>query len=67
MTLSDFFDALDNPSAVITILDSDTDHTELVKIFASGSDQLLATLLARDVDTIKVASPTAITIQLKAA
>ena len=67
MTLSDFFDALDNANAVITILDSDTDHSELVKVYASGSDQLLATLLARDVDKIKVVSPTAITVQLKSA
>lgn len=67
MTLSDFFDALDNENAVVTILDSDASHSELVKVYASGSDQLLATLLARDVDKIKVNSPTAITVQLKAA
>lgn len=67
MTLLEFFTALDNANAVITILDSDTDHSELVKVFASGSDQLLASLLAREVDKIKVTSPTAITVQLKSA
>ena len=67
MTLLDFFEAFDNANAVVTILDSDTDHSELVKVVASGYEQLLATLLARDVDKIKVASATAITVQLKAA
>lgn len=65
MTLLEFFTALDNANAVITIIDSD--DSELVKVYASGSDQLLATLLARDVDKIKVSSATAITVTLKSA
>ena len=62
MSLLDFFQALDNDNAVITILDSD--NTELVKVYASGSSQLLATLLARTVGSFKVTSPTAITVTL---
>lgn len=62
MSLLDFFQALDNNNAVITIIDDD--GTELVKVYASGSSQLLATLLARNVATFKVNSPTAITVTL---
>jgi hypothetical protein len=64
MTLSEFFGALDNANAVVTIIDG---TTELVKVYASGSDQLLATLLAREVSKIKVTSPTAITVELASA
>ena len=66
MTLTEFFAALDNDNAVVTILDSDSTHTELVKVYASGSAQLLATLLARTVSKIKVNTPTAITVTLAA-
>jgi hypothetical protein len=62
MSLLDFFQALDNDNAVITIIDDN--GTELVKVYASGSSQLLATLLARNVATFKVNSPTAITVNL---
>ena len=65
MSLSDFFTALDNDNAVVTIIDDD--NTELVKVYASGSDQLLATLLARNVAKFKVNSPTAITVELATA
>lgn len=61
MSLLDFFGALDNENAVVTIIDG---TTELVKVYASGSDQLLATLLARNVAKFKVNSPTAITVEL---
>lgn len=61
MSLSEFFTALDNDNAVVTIIDG---TTELVKVYASGSDQLLATLLARNVAKFKVNSPTAITVEL---
>ena len=62
MSLSEFFTALDNDNAVVTIIDDD--NKELVKVYASGSDQLLATLLARNVAKFKVNSPTAITVEL---
>ena len=62
MSLLDFFQALDNENAVITI--NDDDGSELVKVYASGSSQLLATLLARSVAKFKVTSPTAITVSL---
>lgn len=65
MSLSDFFGALDNANAVITIIDDDGD--ELVKVYASGSDQLLATLLARNVAKFKVTNPTSITVELASA
>lgn len=61
MSLLDFFGALDNENSVVTIIDG---TTELVKVYASGSDQLLATLLARNVAKFKVSSPTAITVEL---
>ena len=61
MSLLDFFGALDNENAVVTIIDG---TTELVKVYASGSDQLLSTLLARNVAKFKVSSPTAITVEL---
>jgi hypothetical protein len=65
MSLSEFFTALDNDNAVVTIIDDD--NKELVKVYASGSDQLLATLLARNVAKFKVSSPTAITVELATA
>lgn len=62
MSLSDFFQALDNNNAVITI--NDDTGNELVKVYASGSDQLLASLLSRNVAKFKVTSPNAITVDL---
>lgn len=65
MTLSEFLAALNNPQAVVTIVDSD--NTELIKFYAAGYAQLLAALLAREVDKVTIQSPQAITVLLKAA
>ena len=65
MTLSEFLAALNNPNAVVTVVDSD--NTELVKVYASGYEQLLATLLAREVDKVTIASANGVIVLLKAA
>ena len=64
MTLSEFLAALNNPQAVVTV--NDSDNTELIKMYAAGYAQLLATLLAREVDKVTVVNQAAITILLKA-
>ena len=64
MTLSEFLAALNNPQAVVTV--NDNDNTELIKMYAAGYAQLLATLLAREVDKVTVVNQAAITILLKA-
>lgn len=65
MTLSEFLAALNNPQAVVTVIDDD--NTELIKLYAAGYAQLLATLLAREVDKVTVVNQAAITVVLKAA
>lgn len=65
MTLSEFLAALNNPNAVVTVVDSD--NTELVKVYASGYAQLIAELLAREVDKVTIASANGVTVLLKAA
>ncbi len=65
MTLSEFLAALNNPQAVVTVIDDD--NTELIKLYAAGYAQLLATLLAREVDKVTVVNQAAITVILKAA
>lgn len=62
MTLQEFFAALTNSNAVVTVQSSD--NTELVKVFASGYEQLLASLLAETVDKITISGNAAITIVL---
>ena len=65
MTLSDFLAALNNPQAVVTVVESD--NTELVKVNAAGYAQLLATLLAREVDKVTVANANSLSVLLKQA
>ncbi len=65
MTLSEFLAALNNPNAVITVIDDD--NTELIKLYAAGYAQLLATVLAREVDKVTVVKVDQITVLLKAA
>ena len=65
MTLSEFLAALNNPQAVVTVIDDD--NTELIKLYAAGYAQLLAALLAREVDKVTVVNQAAITVVLKAA
>lgn len=63
MTLSEFLTALNNPGAVVTIIESN--NTELIKLYAAGYAQLLASLLAREVDKVTVTNTNAITVVLK--
>lgn len=65
MTLQEFLAALNNPNAVITVIDDD--NTELIKLYAAGYAQLLATVLAREVDKVTVVKVDQITVLLKAA
>lgn len=61
MTLAEFFAALQNPNMVVTVMEN---NVELTKIYASGYEQLQATLLAKEVDTITVQNQNAATIVL---
>lgn len=70
MTLSDFFEALSNTNAVVTVSQKATETgaiTELVKLYASGYQQLLSATLALTVDSFTVSSPTAITVVVEEA
>ena len=67
MTLTEFLDALDNAQALITVKDSTEGNPVLVKFYADGYSQLLAALLAREVDKFKVANQNSIEVILKAA
>lgn len=62
MTLSEFLVSLTNTDALVTVLDAD--NTELVKLYAPGYAQLIATLLAREVSKVTVVNPKAITVVL---
>lgn len=61
MTLEEFFAALQNPNMVVTVMEN---NVELTKIYASGYEQLQASLLAKEVDTITVMNQNAATIVL---
>lgn len=61
MTLSEFFAALQNPNMVVTIMEG---NSELTKIYASGYEQLLATLLAKEVSKITIVNQNAATVEL---
>lgn len=65
MTLSDFFAALSNANAVVTVSEKATatgNITELVKLYASGYEQLLSATLALTVDSFTVVNTNAITV-----
>lgn len=61
MTLEELFAALQNPNMVVTVIEG---TTELTKIYASGYEQLQATLLAKEVDKITVVNQNAATVNL---
>ncbi len=66
MTLQEFLAALDNPTAVVTVKDSTEGNPDLIKLYAAGYAQLLATLLAREIDKVTVVKADQITVILKA-
>lgn len=61
MTLEELFAALQNPNMVVTVIEG---TTELTKIYASGYQQLQATLLAKEVNKITVVNQNAATVNL---
>ena len=61
MTLEDFFAALQNKNMVVAVM---KDSVELTKIYASGYEQLLATLLAEEVDKITIQNTNQATVEL---
>ena len=61
MTLEELFAALQNPNMVVTVIEG---TTELTKIYASGYEQLQATLLAKEVNKITVVNQNAATVNL---
>lgn len=63
MTLEAFFKALTNTNAVVTVQDGN--KHELVKVYASGYEQLLASLLAETVENFTMVSPAAVTVILE--
>lgn len=64
MTLAEFLETFNNPQAVITVTDSN--NTELIKFYAAGYEQLLSTLLDREVDKVTIVQMNAVTVLLKA-
>lgn len=68
MTLTEFFETLQNPANfVVSITETDNGADKiLAKIYADGYAQLLATTLARTVDKITVENNKAITVHLAA-
>lgn len=64
MTLAEFLAALNNPNAVVTVVDDN--DSELIKLYAAGYEQLLAALLEREVDVVTIVNQAAITLKLKA-
>lgn len=62
MTVQQFLAALTNDKMLVTIVDSD--DTELVKLYAQGYEQLLSTLLAREIATCTIVNPTSATLKL---
>ena len=62
MTLTQFLAALTNTTMVVTVLDAE--GTELVKLYAAGYQQLLATLLAKEVSEITFVNQQAVTVKL---
>ena len=61
MTLNEFFAALQNPNMVVTVTQN---NAELTRIYASGYEQLLASLLAKEVSKITVMNQNAATVEL---
>lgn len=64
MSLSEFFASLTNGAIVVTVLEND--GTELVKIYANGYQQLLATLLERAVAEVTINSNVLVSVKLAA-
>ena len=68
MTLTEFFEALQNPQNFLVSVTETEDEQDkvLARIYADGYEQLLAATLARTVDAITVKSGKDIEIHLSA-
>ena len=67
MTLSELLASFENATTMlVTVKDSTDGNPELVKLYASGYAQLLATLLAREVDKVTVQNQASVIVVLKA-
>lgn len=62
MTLEELFAALQNPNMVVTVMKN---NSELTRIYASGYEQLQATLLAQTVTKITVQNQNAAVVELQ--
>lgn len=63
MTLSEFFAALTNTAAVVSVVEMDGEtESELTKVYVSGYQQLLTTLLSREVSYITITNQNTIKV-----
>lgn len=68
MTLSELLASLENAATMlVTVKDSTEGNPELIKLYAAGYEQLLAALLAREVDKVTVQNQASVIVVLKAA
>ena len=69
MTLSQFFAALQNGSKVLVTIKENVSEgtpTELAKIYASGYEQLLTTILSREIAAIEIKNQNDVIVTLTA-
>ena len=65
MTVTQFLSSLQNAGQIQVVIQNENNET-LVKLFADGYEQLLATLLARTIEKVTITSTTSITVVLAA-
>lgn len=65
MTLTELLESLENASKIVVTV-NDSDDTELVTFFAGGYEQILGSLLEREIDKLSIKSNTAIVVKLAA-
>lgn len=63
MTLLELLGSLDNASKIVVTV-NDADGVELVTFFAGGYEQILSTLLEREIDSLSIKSNTALVVKL---
>ena len=62
MTLEQLLASLQNAEKIVVTVINGSDNKELVKFYASGYEQILASILAQDVAKLTVVGATAITV-----
>ena len=63
MTLLELLGSLENASKIVVTV-NDADGVELVTFFAGGYEQILSTLLEREIDSLTIKSNTALVVKL---